>query len=317
MILDKYDDKGAYLHTVFGEDGIPPLLKTAANVSLETQKHAEDYAFVGGNAKTGRIYAYPLHDVGNAVASAIYFDKFASQHLNPELHAQVAKRIHGALEDFGLEPPEEITKSAAVSISVDPHAEDMLLEDLFGTDGMEVLSDHFDGCSPRGKQRLMLQVKEAGVKLASDQEAYGFDDLGTDLWAGVMSRKRLVLDESQLDRLDTILEKSASVKPHVTEEALHQFDIDNQLVHHYDSLVIDPILSVYGRTFEKSAEPVARVGDREMNSEDFTEAIGNHKERLMDVFGESMVEQLETDPVVVYNSLPMPEQQAISNILGD
>ena len=99
-------------------------------------------------------------------------------------------------------------------------------------------------------------------------------------------------------------------------EELEEFDVSNQLVHLYSRLIPDPYASVYGRSMEKAASAEGVEVNNDMLTEaEFSSLIGNNEASLTESFGETLVKQLQSDPVSVYNSLPTPHKKAIGNLL--
>ena len=100
-----------------------------------------------------------------------------------------------------------------------------------------------------------------------------------------------------------IMVKSSSVSPEALVSDIAQFDLENQLIHHYGKFIPDPFESVYGSLIEKqAAEPTVEInGDLGYSN-------------IEDSFGASFAEQLKSDPVPVFNSLPTPHKKALGNI---
>ena len=167
-ILDHYDDGGLLLRRTFSERGMPPVIKTAADLSTPSSRNGEDYAACV-STPSGAQYRYPCADAGNTLMSAVYFAEYGHQ-LGDELQKEAAQKLNNALVSFGFTPPDELSKTAAMELGYSGEAEDRGLEALFvfsgADDPLEIVEGAFDTCSPRGKRRIMLQVKEAG--LASD-----------------------------------------------------------------------------------------------------------------------------------------------------
>ena len=237
MILDRSDDKGAYLKEL--SDGSEGKVKVS---SAAKSPFAEDYALKlasGGSVE----YRYQLTDESETVISAAYFHKFGHQ-LPKELQKEAAVGIKTALESYGLNVPEDLEKKASMELGLTYERPELTLESLFGGDDVEVLKDAFDSCSPRGKRRLMLQVKEASALLGGN--SYAEEGFGSDLKLAFDIRGLRVSGEAQ-EELSQLLEKSASMSPDAVVRSLESFDRKNQLCHLYGRFVPDPVESVYGQ----------------------------------------------------------------------
>lgn len=312
MILDHTDDEGRYLRLAFADKGVPAVVKTAADVTKCQVKHAEDYAFP-------ERMKYPLVDAGNTVASAVYFSHYGGQ-LPDADQKKVASAIQDALTDYGLAAPPEITKAASIQLGYSGEGEDIALEKLFGVPDrdLSVMEDAFKGQSPRGKRRIMFQVKEAGVKLASEYDAYTNEEFGTDWPIAMKAREMYVRTDEAREKLATIsgLTDRSQVDPSDLVQVLEEFDTENHLIHLYGKRVPDPYQSVYGRTLEKSAEETALINGEPVGANKLKELITSKYDSLSESFGKEAADQLMQDPVTVFNSLPVPERMAIQELFN-
>lgn len=316
-VIDHYDDGGILLRTTFA-DGVPPIVRTAINASASFQKHAQDYALVYlGDA--GREYKLPVMDAGNAIASAIYFAEHG-RGLPPEMQKVAAANLKTALEGYGYDVPDRLTKTAAMELGYSNESQDMSLATLFGVtadDPMREMKDAFDSCSPRGKRQMMLQVKEAGVALPEGLADYAGTQLGTDLHMAVELRKLAVMDKTASAQLEALLEKSASTDPETLASEIGLFDIEQGITHMYGKIFPDPYASVFGTTMrEKVAAASIEVDGRtyEVSTvEDFARKSGS---QISETFGEGFAAEFAKDPVAVMASLPVDNKRAIARMIG-
>jgi len=314
MILDRYDDNDLFLRKTFSERGVPALIKTASNARDVVNKNSEDYALTLQSDHV-QDYRYPIFDAGNTVASAVYFGEFGQQ-LDEEQQKTAAVKIKEALESFGFSVPEVLTKTASIELGYSDAADEKSLEALFGfkPGEVEIVHDAFSKCSPRGKQRLIFQVKEASELPLGTMQAYGSELLGSDLEIALDSRKLLVEGDA-VEELTTLLVKSSSVEPSALVSDLAQFDLENKLIHYYGRFIPDPYESVYGTTISKlaSAETTEINGEPTTN-ESLASMIEMRYSSIEDSFGSSFAEQLKLDPIPVFNSLPTPHKKALDTI---
>ena len=322
-IYDHYDDGGKLLRRELSEKGVPAIIKTAADLSEATTKYDEDYALVT-SSENGKEYRYPVSDAGNALASAIYFSHYGDS-LPEDLQKEAAAKLNLALVSFGFQPPEQLTKTAAMELGYSGEAQDMSLESLFGftgsaEDDMELVEDAFAGLSPRGKRRLALQVKQAGVDLPEYLLPYGEDGIGADLEFAIDTRRKVTSDKQ--DILDEFLKQAASgaYTPDVLAEGLSHFDQENNITHLYGRAVVDPYAAVFGNTVkEKSAS--ATTETISINNVDYTTddivnwTNGPGEKALEDTFGADFSGQFKEDPVNVLESLPVTHKQAIARMI--
>lgn len=323
-VLDHYDDGGLLLRKEFTERGVPPIIKVAADLSNVHTKQDSDYALVVDTSR-GKAHKLPIVDAGNTIASAMYFSEHGHS-LPADLQKEAAAKLTDALVSFGFTPPEDLTKTAALDLGYSGEGDTQSLEALFGVendDQYEVVKDAFDSCSPRGKRRLMLQVKEAGAfngLLTEEMEDYARTELGSDFRVGMDTRKLAVMENSGIEEIEALLVKSASADPEQLAEDLADFDIRHNITHLYNRVILDPYQTVYGTTIEKQASSTQplEIGGREYAPDDiisWTNSGGS--DRLVDSFGEGFAQEFTTDPVAVLDSLPVTHKQAIARMIDE
>jgi hypothetical protein len=333
-VLDHYDDNGLLLRKEFADRGVPAIIKTAADLSSNPNPEPDDYALVV-NTDLGTQYKYPIVDAGNTIASAVYFSEH-SHSLPEEFRKEAAQKLDNALVSFGFSPPEELTKTAAMELGYSGEGEDQSLMRLFGfgrdENQYEELKGAFDKCSPRGKRRLMMQVKEAGVlsehlvkEASGDFEGLGEvvdytrADYGSDLALSIDLRKLATLNADTTSEIDSLLEKCASLPPEDFVEELYAFDTRNNLTHLYGKVIPDPFASVFGTEVEKTAESVDSldIGGREYAPSDIVAFADTGAGPLEEAFGKEFAEQFAGDPVHVLDSLPITHKQAIARMIDE
>tara|TARA_B100000886_G_scaffold168182_1_gene115049 strand:+ start:3392 stop:4390 length:999 start_codon:yes stop_codon:yes gene_type:complete len=322
-IMDHYDDGGLLLKKAFAEKGVPPVIKTAVDLSDASQRHDSDYALVI-DTDFGRQFKYPVVDAGNALASAIYFSENGDA-LPDKLQKTAAVNIQKALKGFGFTVPEEITKTASMELGYSESADDFTLQKLFGLEGddsVDVLEDAFAGLSPRGKRRLAFQVKEASAdffeKLPDMVEKYASAGLGSDLAMAIDLRKMLLRDDAAAEELNKIASMVSSESPDDVAAALHNFDVSHEITHQYNRVIPDAYASVFGDSITKSASvnrPV-EVGGKEYTADKVTGWLNvGGQDKLSEAFGASFTDEFVADPLNVLSSLPVTHKQAIARMI--
>lgn len=317
-VLDHYDDGGLLLRRTFDGKAIPAIIKTAADMSNARARHDDDYALVY-QGEYGKEYRLPVADAGNAVASALYFAEYGDK-LPAEHQKVAAANLKTALESFGFEVPEQLTKTATIELGRTGEADNMTLEALFGLpdNTIEEVKGAFDGCSPRGKRRMMLQVKEASAQLPDRMTDYGRSEIGPDFETALDLRKLVVLEKEAAEQLKQLLEKSASADPDLLANELELFDIEHNLTHLYGKVLPDPYASVFGTSLAvKTASASALEIDGRHYSPDTIEAFASKSaDRIKDAFGDDFADEFSRSPVSVLASLPVTHQQAIVRMIG-
>ena len=316
--IDHYDDGGAFLRETIGNNEPPEMMKQAADLSGGVVRHAEDYALVY-DGPNGREYKLPIVDAGNAIASGMYFEEYGSE-LPPNLRKTAAANLSEALRSFGFVPPEWMEKTAAMDLGYSDGQSDSDLLKLFGVtedDNMEVIHDAFNGLSPRGKRRLVLQVKEASA-MSGAMKKYAGTTLSEGF--GVSMALRIVnteTDEAHAE-LSSIMAKSASADLEALAEEIGAFDVKHGLTWMYGRRVNDPYLTVFGEVEKTASAGVVEIGDREYTPDQVSGWYDRSgKNQLTDAFGSDFSEQFGSAPSTVLESLPATHKSAIARMIDE
>lgn len=319
QVLDHYDDGGLLLRRKFAGQDVPAVIRSAADMSNVHQKLAGDYA-VTTKTEYGNEFRLPVVDAGNTVASALYFAEYGDQ-LSPEMQKTAAARLRSALESFGFDVPEELTKTATIDLVHDTAADDRALEALFGVgpeDQMEIVRNAFDDFSPRGKRRMVMKMKEAGALVPDDIADYGGSEIGTDIYMALELRGFLLADSEANTKLAHIRQQANDdVDPSQLVESLEQFDNDYVISHLYGRHIPDPYASVYGTTLQTKEASLAHVevDGRTFSAEDIRGFASAQEGALRDQFGDDFADQFAQDPVAVLHSLPVTHQRALARMI--
>lgn len=324
-VIDHYDDEGLLLKKAFVEKGVPAVIKTAVDMSEADHQYKDDYALVI-NTDAGRQYKYPVVDAGNTLASALYFAE-TGDNLPSELQKTAAANIKAALEHFGFEAPEELTKTASMELGYSDNADNFTLQKLFGLENdnsVEMMEDAFSDLTPRGKRRMAFQVKEANAdffaKLSEDVQDYAGDSVGSDFKVAIDLRKTLLVDSVASQELADIVGMAKTASADEVAEALYEFDTRHSITHHYNRVIPDSYASVFGDSVAKTASvsrPV-EVSGKEYSRDSINNWFsGGGNERLTEAFGESFSSEFSADPAGVLDSLPITHKQAIVRMIDE
>lgn len=324
-VIDHYDDEGLLLKKAFVEKGVPAVIKTAVDMSETTQQYRDDYALVIETG-SGNQFKYPVVDAGNTLASALYFAETGSK-LPAELQKTAAANIKAALEHFGFEAPDELTKTASMELGYSDEADNFSLGKLFGLEGddsVEFVEDAFKNLSPRGKRRMAFTVKEASAdffsKLSEDVQDYGGDGVGSDFAVAIDLRKTLLFDSVATRELDQIAGMAKTANAEDVAEALYEFDTRHSITHHYNRVIPDSYASVFGDSVEKTAS-VSRpieISGKEYSRESINSWFsGGGNAKLTEAFGDSFTSEFSADPAGVLDSLPITHKQAIVRMIDE
>jgi hypothetical protein len=324
-VLDRYDDNDHLLRKVFRDKGIPELVTLSVDVrEMRDPKLAEFAAEVVRDDGSVKL-AYPLCDIGNTVASAIYFDEYGDD-LPPAMRKTAAAKIVAALECFELAVPTNLSKTAMAD-AIEPHMSDeVVLDHLFGeTEQRDIATDIEDllrTASPHTRRRMVKQAAALGPLPESMDEwaLYGRDTVGGNFLAAVELRKIELMSKTANAELDDLCKRASALSVDELADNLYTFDIDYGLTALYYSRIPDPFQSVLGSNITKVAEPEAvTFGDRRVAVQDLRSfSVDKAKlEALETNYGPAFTGEFKNDPVDVFKSLPTSHQTVIANLIED
>lgn len=295
---------------------LPDSVKTACVVGDEAHLDDACFALVETLPSGKTCRSLPIVDVDNVRTSAFLFDKHASA-LAPDVRGRTASRLEASLARFGLPKDEFITKTACASIPTDA---DDYLERLFniGTDAnTELIANAFDACSPRGKRQIMFTVKTAGVATTPEQDIYGREDKSDLFPAFVAFRKKLVVSEDDVAKVDELLKVADALSCEEAIAAVAKLDEDLGLTHLHGKLLPDPVKTVVATFTEKQGSAVVDVDGIEYDGASLSSWLSNAgSAKLNGAFGDEFAKQFEGAPVEVLSSLPITHKRLIVGMMN-
>lgn len=166
--------------------------------------------------------------------------------------------------------------------------------------------------------KLVRNAYFHGVKLANNVALkYAGDDYSPHFEAEVRSRRQLVLDDTELHLLDDVLEKKAAMAPDECAKVLQAIDVRLGLDKYWDSHISDPYATVFA--LPKLADYSYDDGNSRVSGEDirsFTKRK-NFRETLQAYVSKEIIDELESNPVEVFESLPKPEKRLIVDLMKE
>ncbi len=312
-VLDQYDDCGDLLAKELEGRAPLELLKEAADVR-GADLHSQDYALFA-SGPDGLVAKYPLHDAGNTLMSAVYWEKTA--HLLPAaLQKESADKLVQSLDEYGLPVPDYLDvvakQDAAVFMAKTASFEDVYVEAL-GEPTADV-EELFFNSSPSDRREAALALAPSGGLTEKLASMYAGTELGTDFGWAIDCRIH-ALPEHFRDGLEDLKKTASVVSPEELVAAVGEIDEMLHITHLYDTEIPDPYRSVFGTTLRDALrhEKVAffKVAGQEVDAEGLTHFLSANRAQVADTFGDDVAEQLARNPADVLQSLPAPHQAAI------
>lgn len=251
-----------------------------------------------------------------------------SKGLERQVHEKVFRQ---GLDLRGKEPPVKQTEKKAQHVALGRYPMDNFHQIktasiYFETWGGKMAPEH-------KREFCQLLVKRADAIGRSALVSYDARKYGSSTYAPTgeikmaMDMRRSVLNDSEAHRiLDGLFEKMATVSADIFCEALHQFDQDYGLHHHYGGHVPDPFWSTYG--FQKKAmlgekdDELQAVGTEVISRRQLTDSANpaistNILGMLEEKFGDEFQREFQKDPIGIFESLPIEQKTFIARFIND
>jgi hypothetical protein len=296
-----------------------------------------EFAFVAFTKTGSKRRHYPVNDEGNTKLSMHYYEKFASS-LSPQNRVITGKILFKAALRHGVDPSDYVSKIASMETPEagapdfeTPHekvASSYALDWNVGFQNMKAfpldtkeltkLSD--SKFSESWKQLPAVHRRPVAIKIAEACEAHGVypcyqvekyasEHPSTSFMAHVEARKAHLRSRDDAESLDKLAMASGSFGPELTARSLYEFDKVAGLDGLYDHTLADPWAAVYG--FKKEAQ--IDFNGKQITADALISLIDSG--RLDGMFDEDMIEEMRQDPLVVFESLPVPTKESIASML--
>lgn len=336
MVLDMYDDRGAFLLENFPRRGDLPdwVLNGLQGADFsDSQKLAADDFALQLPLKGGMRSAFPIYNDAVTAISCLYFDEY-HENLPPAYQKQAAAALMGACDRFDVEAPEKVAelskeyqvaeKSASQPKNASVSGKNgnsktasmgSLLEAMDNPAFLKKASDNYGMVmrkfAPDARREFSQQfiVKCAEHKVAVPQEAYlwGGENLSR---AGIMlalEKRAAFLDEGQLSLLRSAADKIYEMHPDKVAELLTTMDTELGLDALWDTKIPDP-MSIFERS--KVAEVMVKVAGLELPQGVWDSAV---EAGVLDAFDPRLKAQLSRNPELL-NSSPALEDHVRSGL---
>lgn len=151
-----------------------------------------------------------------------------------------------------------------------------------------------------------LEKTSALSKLAE----LGFGDR---LWDNLDKRQEIMYEiHIEEPRYERLRKEAAELGPAKTAMALIHIDKDSGLSRYWDKSIDDPFAATYGKYHVKAAQEFLMFGDQQITR---TELLSINAKDFESRFGISMWNEFERNPIVIFQSLPKPEQAVIASMI--
>ena len=164
-------------------------------------------------------------------------------------------------------------------------------------------------------QNLVKRAGALGIKVSAMAERYGADSWASegDLHVAKSCRRSGLSKEAHVAVLDDLFEKRAMMRPEDFAVALSEFDQVTGLDQHYDSGVLDPYFSTFGKVAETKS---IIIGNEYLSYEDLKHFAQASADQLEAPYGEDFVKEFRKDPVGIFSSLPMAQKKVVARLVN-
>lgn len=161
--------------------------------------------------------------------------------------------------------------------------------------------------------KLASRASDLGLKIPYIVQRYGSTKTAQAASLGIYQRQRLFREgTSEHGLLADLKEKYASIKPEVLAVMLENFDKEHGMDKMWGKEIPDP----YYTTFDVEKRAMWSFVDRNdyINEDQLRRCAVQDKKVLKEYFGEELVQELEKNPIQIFDSLPLDHKRIIMRI---
>lgn len=182
--------------------------------------------------------------------------------------------------------------------------------------------EHFQTLRPDFRKMFSDNLVRAATKhglVLESQHAFKYagDKLSSNFGVALDVRRELIPELRNRRVLDELLEKSASLSPLECAKVLELADRKLGIDKHWDSIIPDPYTSVFA--MDKIADYSYGSEDGEVSGKKLREFVRgkDYRERLEAYLDKTIIDELERNPIEVFDSLPKPEKRLVMDLMKE
>ncbi len=168
---------------------------------------------------------------------------------------------------------------------------------------------------------LGQRLEELSLPLTENVAKYAGDGYGPHIDVELFARVRNFEGFDHADAYAVLIEKKASVPPHVMLEMIHELDEISGAATKYDAPLgfRDPYQAVYGKTAGlEPAKSFSWSEGNEYTNDTMLTGLATRRYAALDhAFGKEMRLSFQKDPVGVFQSMPDPQKIVIARLASD
>jgi len=166
---------------------------------------------------------------------------------------------------------------------------------------------------------LVKRAGVLGIKVSEEIQKYGGDGYApqSELEIAFGTRRNLLTDETHLAVLDKLAEARPMMDPDGFAITLGEFDKLAGLAEHYDSDVMDPYLSTFGKEAEADEDASHVIGNDMVTNAQLRTLSMAQPQEIKDHFGEDFGEDFKKDPIALFKSLPADQKKIVSRLANE
>jgi len=163
-------------------------------------------------------------------------------------------------------------------------------------------------------QNMVKRAESMGVPVSYEARKYASDTYAptVEVQLALDCRRTLLDDKAEIGVLDKLAMARTALSPDDYCGLLSSFDRAVGLHHFYDSHVPDPFFSTYGYT-EKTAY-MKKVAGMDVDESVRRKVDKTKFAQISAKFGEEVANEFRSDPVGIFDSLPLEQQQIIAGL---
>jgi uncharacterized protein YejL (UPF0352 family) len=221
----------------------------------------------------------------------------------------------------GKEPPKKMVEKKASRYAL-PSLQRYPLDSYAEVEKAASYFDEWRGhFSPAHRREYCLNLtkraSDLGIKVSAEIEKYGSVTYApaSEVEIAIDGRKALV-GEDGVTVLEKLSAARATIDPEIFAETLAQFDKMACIEANYDSDILDPYYSTFGKTAEDELTSHV-LGNDMVTNKQLKELAQTPCGAMTNTFGEDFTTEFRKDPVGIFNSMPLDQKKILSRMANE
>ena len=238
---------------------------------------------------------YPLSTPEQVKVAAVYLDK-NERAFTPEERHEFATKIAARGHEYGI--IDDLRGTPVLHKYAGP-----------GMDYGHDLKKHL------AKRKAFSEIDEASLEKTSSMNKLASTGFGDIFWGDIDQRIGICREKHiEEPRYETLRRDASELGMAKTAMALIHLDKNTGLSKYWGKSIQDPYAAVYGKYHVKTAQEFTMFGDQRITR---TDLLSVKAQDFINKFGDSVWNEFQRNPLVIFESMPSPEKAVIAGMIAN